>query len=111
MTGRTSIAGVERAWASPDALGAVCPTCGARGLSHDRERCAGRRPPTNGHPALAAGDLSAVVLDVLREHGPISARGVLRVVPRRAIDVRAALRALEADGVARRGDDGWEATR
>jgi hypothetical protein len=55
-------------------------------------------------------ELGGLVLDVVREHGPVSGREVLRRVPRRAIAVRAALRSLEAAGLAVRGDDGWQVT-
>ena len=110
MTARAAIAGVEARWASPDALGAVCPSCGARGPSHDRARCAGRRPQPNGRPP-AADDLCSAVLEAVLAHGPISGRAVLRLVPRRAVDVRAALRRLEADGLAHRNGDGWQVTR
>jgi hypothetical protein len=115
MTAREAIAGVESRWASADALG-VCPHCAARGPAHDRDRCArqaGGHPPANGGPPPAppTGDeLGAAVLAVVSEHGPVSGREVLRRVPRRAVDVRAALRRLEAAGRARRGDDGWRVT-
>jgi hypothetical protein len=116
MTAREAIVGVERNWASGIALG-VCPTCGARGESHDRDRCqhrgAGRSQANGGPPApgpRTGDELSAAVLAIVSEHGPVSGREVLRRVPRRAVDVRAALRRLEAAGRARRGDDGWRVT-
>jgi hypothetical protein len=109
MTGRASIAGVESRWASPVALGGVCPTCGARGPSHDRDRCARRRrQPNGGRPARPAhDDIRAAVLAALPAR---SSNEVARRVPRQRALVLAALRELKAAGLARQNGRGWEAT-
>jgi hypothetical protein len=108
MTARTSIVGVERAWASPAALDAVC-ACGARSEHH---RCARQPPqPNGGRPAPAADQLRSLVLGALRAHGgPMSGRAIARAVPRRAEDVRACLRELARDGTVRQGNGGWVAS-
>jgi predicted transcriptional regulator len=51
-----------------------------------------------------------VILAVLAERGPLSGRRVQSAVPRRQVDVRAALRKLEAAGLASRGEQGWVAS-
>jgi hypothetical protein len=115
VTGRDAIAGVEGRWASDAALSpcAHCSDVHPADWIHIPAHC--RKPPrrraarTNG--ARPADDLGAVILAVLAERGPLSGRRVQASVPRRQVDVRAALRELAAAGYVRRGDRGWETAR
>jgi hypothetical protein len=60
-------------------------------------------------PGRAGDELQGAVLDCVREHGPISGRGVTRRVHRRQQDVRRALYALECAGAVVDTREGWKA--
>jgi hypothetical protein len=113
MTARESIAGVEGSWASSAAL-EPCPHCGAvhpADWVHVPAHC--RRPPrprAKRRKPAPADDLRALVLGALGDAPLPSTNAVTRAVPRRRADVRATLRQLEADGLARRNGAGWQVT-